>query len=339
MLRVGTDYFYSDENSVYTLFTGDKFSTTVRDNLNAAFAETDFYISKDIAAKIGGRLEHSSLMKKWNIAPRASIAYKFKDKSQASFAYGIFYQNPETQYQPAIPGIGFSKATHYILQYQKVSNARTFRAEIFHKDYNNLYKTDADQFGRQVAAGNNGTGYAKGVEFFWRDKKTVKNLDYWVSYSYLDTKRDYLNFPGPMTPNFAATHTSSLVIKKFVLPWKTGFNATYNFASGRPYYRIRYDDVQSKYLVSDGGRTINYNNVGFSVNYLPNLGKTGKKAFLVWVLSVSNLLGQTQVFNYNYASMSDKKEPIGPTSRRFVFIGCFMSFGVDRTQDAINNNL
>ena len=54
---------------------------------------------------------------------------------------------------------------------------------------------------------NNGFGDAKGFEFFWRDKKTIKNLDYWISYSYLDTKRDFLNFPYAIQPNFAAKHT------------------------------------------------------------------------------------------------------------------------------------
>jgi hypothetical protein len=61
---------------------------------------------------------------------------------------------------------------------------------------------------------------AKGFEFFWRDKKTIKNVDYWIFYSYLDTKRDFLNFPYATMTDFAATHTASLLMKKFVQPWK-----------------------------------------------------------------------------------------------------------------------
>ncbi len=338
-LRFGSDYFYSNEKATYTLFDGNRYNTAFKDNLYAAFAETDFYISNDIAAKIGSRLEHSQIMDEWNIAPRLSLAYKLKNNSQASFAYGIFYQNPESSYQPAAAQTGFAKATHYILQYQRITKARTFRTELFYKKYNNLYKTGQDNFNRQVAVNNDGNGYAKGIEFFWRDKKTIKNMDYWISYSFLDTKREYLNFPMAMEPNFVARHTTSLVVKKFVLPWKTGFNASYNFATGRPYYHLKYNNIQDKYIIADAGRTINYNNLGFSVNYLPNLGKKDKKAFIVWVLSVSNVLGQKQVFNYSYGSVTDNKQPIGPTSKRFVYIGCFLSFGVDRTQDAINNNL
>jgi len=339
MLRFGSDYFYSDEQSAYTLFNGAVFTNRVKDNLSSLFVETDIYLSKDLAAKIGSRAEHSSLLNDWNIAPRVSLAYKLKNKAQASFAYGTFYQNPEANLQPALQNIGYSKATHYILQYQKIANDRSFRTELFYKNYNNLYKTGPDGNGREVAINNNGKGYARGLEVFWRDKKTVKGLDYWISYSFLDTERDALNFPESMTPNFAAKHTASLVVKKFILPIKTGFNASYNFATGRPFYNLQYDNNTGKYMVADKGRTINYNNLGFSINYLPNLGKTGKKAFLVWVLSVSNVLGQTQIFNYTYGPVTGNRSAIRPPSDRFVFLGCFLSFGVDRTQDAINNNL
>ncbi len=339
-IRFGSDYFYSKEKIIYTLFDGTKFTDVVNDNLYAAFAETDFYITKDLALKAGSRLEHSEQIGKWNIAPRASVAYKFKDKSQLSFAYGIFYQNPERRFLPVLnSNVGYSKATHYILQYQVAKNSRIFRTEMFYKNYDALYKTAVNNFGREVAANSDGFGYAKGLEIFWRDKTTIKNLDYWVSYSYLDTKRDYLNYPGSLTPSFAANHTASFVAKKFVTPWKTGFNISYSFASGRPYYNLRYDNSQSKYIIKEEGKTINYNSLSFSMNYLPNIGKTNKKTFIVWVLSLTNVLGQQQIFNYNFSSINNNKVAVIPPSKRFLYIGCFLSFGIDRTQDAINNNL
>lgn len=339
-LRVGADHFYSREQTRFTAFTGQQFTEAFEDNLSAVFAETDFYLTNQMAVRLGSRLEYSQLMKRWNIAPRASLAYKFPDNGQASFAYGLFYQNPESRYLPAInPDLGFARAAHYILQYQKISNQRTFRAELFYKDYDRLFKTATGSNGRQLVAGNNGYGYAKGIEFFWRDKKSIKNLDYWVSYSYLDTRRDFLNYPGSIRPPFASSHTASLVLKKFVLPWKTGFNASYTYASGRPYYDLAFDGNQNGFVIRDQGRTIDFNSLSFSLNYLPNLGKQNKKTFLVWVLSVNNVLGQNQVFGYNYSFNGTRKEPILPPSRRFVFVGCFFSFGVDRTQDAINNNL
>lgn len=340
-IRFGAEYLYSEEKQTYTAFEGSKFNLNIKDNLVAAFAETDFYITNNIAAKLGGRLEHSAIINKWNVAPRASVAYKFNNSGQASFAYGIFYQSPESKYLPAVTNdLQYARATHYILQYQRISNDRIFRTELFYKEYNDLFKTTRQSSSnREVAANNNGYGYARGFEIFWRDKKSVKNLDYWISYSYLDTKRDYLNYPSSIQPSFAATHTAALVLKKFVLPWKTGFNASYTFASGRPYYHLKFDNNSGKYLIVDEGRTINYNSLGFSLNYLPNLGKPTAKTFSVFVLSISNVLGQKQIFGYNYSSVNDRKTAVTPAYKTFVYIGCFLSFGIDRTQDAINNNL
>ena len=331
-LRFGSDFFHSNEKVTYTLYDGTKFSQPVKDNLFAGFAETDIYVTNSLAAKIGIRAEHSKIIHKWNLAPRVSLAYKFADNSQASFAYGIFYQNPERRYLPALSNLDYSRATHYILQYLKQTKDYTFRTEMFYKKYDNLYKTE-DNLNRELAANNNGYGDAKGIEIFWRDKKTLKNVDYWISYSYLDTKRDFLNYPAAIQPPFAANHTASFVFKRFVLPWKTQFNLSYNFATGRPYYRI------ANAIITDQGKTINYNSMSFSVNYLPTITKKNAKNFAVWVLGINNVLGQNQIYTYNYSNDGSKKEAVTPPSKRFVFIGCFLSFGIDRTQDAINNNL
>ena len=339
-LRFGTDQFHSNEAVTFTTYDGNKFRSKVKDNLTALFAETDFYLSKNLAAKIGLRSEHSSFLKEWNVAPRVSVAYKFKDNSQASIATGTFYQNPERRFLPtSITDIGYAKATHYIVQYQKFKNDRIFRTEIYYKDYNNLYTLGNTAFGNSELKDNNGSGHAQGIEFFWRDKKTIKNLDYWISYSYIDTKRKFLNFPTSITPNFAATHTASLVLKKFIAPLKTGFNASYSVASGRPYYNLQFDPNQNNTVIADQGRTIPFNSLSFSANYLPNLFKKNKKTFAVWVLSINNILGFKQIFGYDYGNINKTKRAITPPNRSFVFLGCFLSFGVDRTQDAINNNL
>lgn len=335
-LRIGGEYFYSTQKLNFTDYNNSRFKQMLIDNLTAAFAESDIYVTQNLAAKIGGRAEYSNLLNQWNIAPRASLAYKLKDKSQVSFAYGQFYQLPEIKNLPLLTSnIGYAKATHYIAQYQKNVNDRIFRAEVFYKDYQNLYKTNLNG----IATNNKGKGYAQGLEIFWRDKKTFSNFDYWVSYSFLDTKRDYINYPQDLQPTFAAKHTASLVMKKFVLPIKTGFNASYSFATGRPYYQLKYNNTQNKFEVADKGFTKPYNSLSFSLNYLPNLGNTKAKLFSVLVLTVSNVLGQKQVFGYDYGPVTQNKVAITPNYKRFVFIGWFVSFGVDRTQEAINNNL
>src|SRR6266496_953594 len=231
-LRFGSEYWYAVNNSNY--------NDTMRkltDNYRAVFAETEIHITNDLAALIGGRFEHSSIIDKANFAPRISLAYKVGKGAQVSAAYGIFYQKPENQQLIYTTNLGYTKATHYIINYQKTVTDRIFRVEAFYKKYDDLIKSDPVSY-NYYSYNNNGTGYAKGIEFFWRDKKTIKNFDYWISYSYLNTKRNYLNYPGLIEPDFAATHTASFVMKRFFLKMKTGFNFTYSYATGRPYYNF-----------------------------------------------------------------------------------------------------
>lgn len=336
-LRLGSEYNFNSDQSVFTDNNSNRYEITLKEHVKSFFAEADIYLTNAIAAKLGSRLEHSDYLDKFNLAPRISIAYKLGQGGQASVAYGLFYQNPETRYLPSPNKLDFSKAAHYILQYQKVTTLRVFRSEVFYKKYDNLVKTGLAGGRDGLAINNKGYGDARGFEFFWRDKKSIKNFDYWISYSYLDTKRDYLNFPFAITPNFSAKHTASLVMKKFVLPWKTGFNLAYNFASPRPYYNISFDG--SGYTFNDRGKVPPYHNVSFSLNYVPSVGKTGAKNFAVYVLSVNNIFNLKQTYGYQYSYNGLRKEAIVPPSRMFIFFGAFFSFGIDRTEDAINNNL
>ena len=237
---------------------------------------------------------------------------------------------------PSSSVLDFAKATHYILQYQKLTNNRTFRAELFYKKYQDLFKT-ANTTGQETAVNNKGYGDAKGFEFFWRDKKTIKNVDYWISYSYLNTKRDFLNYPSLIEPSFAAKHTASLVIKKFVTNIKTQFNASYTFATGRPYYNIRLDNISGTNKIYDAGRTKDFNSLSLSANYLPNIGQAKAKRFSVIVFSVNNVLGANNIYSYNYSYNGLNKQAVTPPSKRFYYLGWFISFGIDRTESTINN--
>ncbi|TCJ18812.1 TonB-dependent receptor [Flaviaesturariibacter flavus] len=337
-LRVGTEYNYSSDRSDFTRYNGQQIPNNVTEQIKSLFGEADIYLTNELAARAGLRAEHSSLLNKVNVAPRLSLAYKLGQGGQASLAYGEFYQSPERRYLPAPVTLDYARATHYIAQYQRISAQQTLRLEAFYKRYQSLLKTGIVG-GHELATGSTGYGDAKGFELFWRDKKTIKNLDYWVSYSFLNTKRDYLNFPAAIEPSFAAKHTASLVLKRFVPGIKTQFNASYTYASGRPYYNIGYD-ASSKPVLTDAGRTIDYHSASISVNYLPKLfSKKGASRFTVLVFSVSNVLGNQQVYGYKYAYNGMRKEAITPPTNMFVFLGAFISFGVDRTEDVINSNL
>ncbi|MDF2933723.1 MAG: TonB-dependent receptor [Chryseobacterium sp.] len=337
-LRGGFELNYANEKLNF-----GEINKNYRDLISSAFMETDLGFSNHLSAKIGVRAENSSYLNKTNIAPRFALAYRLAKDWTTSFAYGLFFQNPESKYINSSAKLDFQQSQHFIFQVQRSTEGRSLRFEAFYKKYDELIKTqnivpNADQNQQvQTAFNNNGNGFAKGLELFWRDKKTFENIDYWISYSFLDSKRDFLNYPFNLKPNFASEHTISAVAKRFIPKWKTGINLSYTYAKGRPYYDIiTQNDIN---IIRNEGKLKDYNALNLSFNYLPNLGKKDAKAFTIFVLSVSNVLGNKNIYGYNFSQNGNRSSAVVPPVNTFVFVGMFISFGVDKTQDAINNNL
>ncbi|WP_143305477.1 TonB-dependent receptor [Chitinophaga vietnamensis] len=322
-LRFGAEHFYShDQGKV------NDTAVAVTDHLSAAFAEGDIYLANNLAAKVGIRLEHSSLLQQWVAAPRISLAYRLPDGGQFNLAYGIFYQEPATAYLYHVRGPGFSSATHYVLNYTKKANNRFFRVEAYYKKYAHLLRTVPE-------LNDNGDGYAKGVEFFFRDKKSIRNLDYWISYTFLDTKRTFLDYPYALQPTFAAPHTATIAIKKFIQSISTSVNVSYAVAAGRPYYDIRYDG-----RLANQGTTRPYSVMNLHVAYLAGFFKHWKnKDFSGIAFGVNNIFGNKQEFGYRYSYDGRYKTPVTLPAARSYFLGVFLSFGIDRTADFLNNDL
>ncbi len=344
IIRAGFELNNANETMKY-----GSFERNYKDLISSFFAETDLIFTNNLSAKIGARAERSSYLDQWNFSPRAALAYRISPQWTTSLAYGIFYQNPESKYIFSNQ-FSFQRADHYIFQVQKNSDGRSLRFEAFYKKYGDLIKTtalsninqSATNNQNQIAYDNSGSGFAKGIELFWRDKKTFKEIDYWLTYSYLDSKRDFLNYPFSLAPNFASKHTFNAVAKKFITNWKTGFNLSYTYSKGRPYYYIITKGDNNGKLVNvldDSGRLKDYSGLNFSVNYVPSIGKKDAKSFTVFVLSINNILGNKNIYGYNYSSDGKSRTAVVPPVNTFIFVGVFVSFGVDKTNDAINNNL
>jgi hypothetical protein len=277
-----------------------------------------------VAIKPGVRYEHSALLNKDVLAPRFSMAIKTGNYSQASVAGGIFYQDADNAYLIAGLRPNMQWATHYIANWQYSKDDRILRLEGYYKNYGDLVRelnTTYDPNSYHIitsntAVNNSGYGYAQGLELFWRDKKTVKNLDYWITYSYIDTRRVYGNFPlnTTATPTYIADHNLNLVGKYFVDKWHTNFSATYSFASGRPYYNPN----NPTFL---GDRTQPYNNLALAVAYLHSFGKW----FTVFYISLDNVTDNHNVFGYRYNNTGTEKYPVVPALYRSVFFGVNMS--------------
>lgn len=327
-LSFGADYFLTQFDEHYRENEGDTFQTGYDANIAAIYTEADIFFSRKFAAKAGIRASHNDLLQETVVSPRISVAYKVSRKDQFSFAYGDFSQAPKQEYLKFSDFHQFEseKASHYILNYQYSTDKQTFRAEAYYKDYSNLVKFSGQQ--ESVAYNNNGDGFAKGLDLFWRDGKSFKNLEYWVSYSFIDTKRDYRNFPASVTPNFVADHSLSVVTKYWINGLRSQVGLTNSFTTGRPF-----DNPNESQFMN--GKTRGYNNMSFSWAYLLSAQK-------ILFFSVSNVLGNKNVFGYEYANMLNEngsfdRKAIVPTADRFIFVGFFWTISQDKKSNQLDN--
>ena len=308
--------------------------------LSTAFTEIDLRLFKNFAVNTGIRYENSKLLGKSSVSPRFSSAVKVTKNSQISYAYGQFYQTPDMGFdqwyrQSNIDidfnnsDLDFEKSIHNILNYEWSKKKKTIRFEVFNKKYENLVMSHELNCGLDVCKNtlsNDGSGYSRGAEIFWRSDQTSDGIgqDIWIAYSYLDSKRKYKQYSNEIIPSFASNHKLTFIYKNaFKLSNGDGFNTSLALTgtSGYPYY----NPITNQQFESDP-----YFSFDIGGSYLPQIDD----GFMVVFFNISNPFGYRNSFGYNYIDFDltelDPEEEKLPGSLRSVFIGCFMFFSVDK---------
>jgi hypothetical protein len=319
-IRFGADLFNKDFSRNYVSLSGNSYKWKYNSPVIAAFIESEIKLFKRISARIGGRAESVPLSNELYISPRFSLAYKTSINSQMSLGYGSFSEQPLNEYLAYNNKLKTEQADHFIINYQVTKESRIFRIEAYYKKYDRLIKYDSLYAIAPEAYNNNGSGYAKGIDLFYRDSKSIKNGDFWISYSLIDSKRNYKNYSFEHSPFFLSTHNLSLVYKHYISKTDSYISAGYEFASGRPYINPNISYTEMK-------RTKSYNNLSLSIfQFTEIFGK-----FTMIYAQVTNILGSENIFGYRYANHPDEygayeSEPVIPVSRRFYLVGLFVSF-------------
>ena len=327
-LSFGGDFFNTKFSENFNQNAGFSNTSGYNSSISALFSEVDIFFSKKLAAKVGLRFSNNDFLKETALSPRISMAYKTGKFSQFSLAFGNFTQAPKQDYLKYANYLQSEKASHYILNYQFNKNKQTFRSEIYYKNYSDLVKYNTSNSHFNSVYTNNGTGFAQGLDIFWRDGKSFKNFEYWISYSYIDTKRDYKNFTAKVTPSFVASNTLSVVGKYWIESLKSQLSFTNSFSTGRPYNNPN----ETAFM---NGKTKNYNNLSLSWAYLLSQQK-------ILYFSISNVLGTQNVYGYEYANNPDamgsfQRREIIPTADRFFFVGFFWTISNNKKDNQLKN--
>lgn len=276
--------------------------------LTGAFIEGEFYTFLGRFTP-GLRQEYESISSEFTTDPRFSLMLPLGAHSGLTAAWGVYHQYPDPQYyDPNIgnPDISAMNSTHQILGYEYHQGNQIFRFEAYSKKYRKLLLDDST-----YNYTNDGYGYAKGVDLFV--KLSFKSASGWLSYSYLKARRKWKEFPDLRPPYFDITHNLTLVAK-YDLTSHLNLGATYRFATGKPY-----TPAPGQH---NSERVPDYQRLDMSLSYLCSFFEGN---FTVFYLSVSNLLGRVNIFDYRYSPDYSQREPVKSSFGRSVYFGVSLS--------------
>jgi len=319
-LMAGVEWYASTVGMEYPRAEAEQYNS-YRNHTLASFLEAEIYATSRFVTRAGSRFEYSDYLKRSSVAPRISAAYKLSDKSQLSLSYGWFFQDPDQRFLLQTSSLNFERANHYTLNFLINGEGRVLHSELYYKQYLNLVKYGVYNGQIYNNINNEGHGYAYGLDLFWRDKKSISNGEYWISYSFIESKRDYLDYPHLAMHNYTSRHNLTVVYKHWFDGLRSQLGVNYSIASPR-----YYNDPNSSTF--NGEKSLPYNSLSANWSYL-------LRQHIIIYATVSNLLGSEQQFGYQYASIPDEDgiyhgEAIGPSAKRWILVGCFITLSRDR---------
>jgi hypothetical protein len=251
-----------------------------------------------------------------------AAAYQPYENGTISVAAGRFSQPQDNSQRVMAVGIDPSKADHLQISFQHANQKRTLRAEAYYKDYRD-FATIENMNLEEV-----GDGYARGFDVFYRERSVIKNADFWLTYSFVDSKRRYNGFETEVRPNFAPQHNFSAVMKYWIADLKSQVGGTFTWNSGIPYDSPNRAGEMESIAPDFASLSLNW-------SYL-------WKQNLIVHASVSNVTGRDNVFGYRYSNEADEngfyeREPIRQSAPFFAFIGVFWTISSDKSANQLNN--
>ncbi len=159
----------------------------------SGYIQDIFTINKHWQATFGMRVLHFNYNSETDISPRGSLQFFPGNRNSLNFKWGVYHQPPffyelrnknlETQ-QP----LKSQRAIHYILGWKHhFEEERSFQAEVFYKQLDNLVPYYLDQLKIIYADENSLRGFAYGLDILFKGE-IVNTLNSWISYSYLKTR-------------------------------------------------------------------------------------------------------------------------------------------------------
>lgn len=242
--------------------------------------------------------------------PRLSAAWGVAPAWTATLALGRFHQSPKPEYFDAAvgnPNLGFMASDHLIVGVHYEKNKTLFRVEAYAKSYQNLLLNRSDLYYT-----NDGSGRAKGIDLFLKSQRGP--VSGWISYSWVEARRKWMDLPVMASPDFDITHTLTWVLN-CEITHRFNLGSSFRAATGRPYTPAP-GAWQSR-------RVPAYFRLDLTGGYTTSL--FGRDMTILYA-SCSNVLGRTNILDYNYSDDYARRVPIKSAYGRSVYFGLQINF-------------
>lgn len=234
-------------------YVPDMFSRTVSENNVAAFPDTTFSlqssgvtyedttrldadtyelnafiqqrvkVTDDFEITPGIRFDYFDLDREGRLSPRVNFRYLVPLGIGLTGAWGIYYQIPQYDQvrmsASSDSNTQFQESTQYIVGIEKkVAPGIGMRIEFYQKYYSHLIPAIRTPYGGlfYTTKRNDGTGFAKGIDFQYSMK--LNDVSLWISYGYLVAKEKSGGDPNYYPRLSDQRNTASLDIT--YRPWK-----------------------------------------------------------------------------------------------------------------------
>ena len=313
-LDMGVESYIRNYRNHY-LYSSMDDANQMSPTISAGFFSATYYPVERLKAELSFRTEYTSPNQKINFSPRLAVNYYWGDVMLSGIV-GRYTQLPENDWLVRSRKLMSEACMQYNLGMQYGYEGRFYKAELYYKDYNRLVLEETDTETGSVLLTSGGYGYSRGTDLFFRDRVSIKNLEYQLSYTYNISKRKYQRCSELTTPQYATRHNAALVVKYSLPRLHSIISLTNRFSTGRPYHNpllpgLMNDEVKP------------YNSLDVGVTFLAS-----KKVIIH--ASASNILGRKNEFGKvdNKAVLASKDH--------FFYVGVYVTLGKKAAYDVSN---
>lgn len=313
-LDIGVESYIRNYRNHY-LYSSMDDANQMSPTISAGFFSAAYYPVERLKAELSFRTEYTSPNRKINFSPRLAVNYYWGDVMLSGIV-GRYTQLPENDWLVRSRKLMSEACMQYNLGIQYGYEGRFYKAELYYKDYSRLVLEETDTETGSVLLTSGGYGYSRGIDLFFRDRVSIKNLEYQLSYTYNISKRKYQRCSELTTPQYATRHNAALVVKYSLPRLHSIISLTNRFSTGRPYHNpllpgLMNDEVKP------------YNSLDVGVTFLAS-----KKVIIH--ASASNILGRKNEFG-----KVDNKAVMA-SSDHFFYVGVYVTLGKKAAYDVSN---